>query len=369
MNDFEKNKFMQQQQQSGQNEVVKHELSLIEMTHTIRNWWRQLLLKKKTIAIWSMVGGLLGIAYSFIADPSYTANTTFVLDNTKSAASSAASIAAKFGLGTGSNADGLFGDEDNIMTFIDSRTVVARTLLTAVTIDNKKTLLIDKYLQTYDYTDKWKSNKRLKKLSFKEYPQQNTLLADSIITAMHKIIIKKNLSVEKPDKEGNIISVTVTSNSEAFSKLFLDNLLHNMTEFYIETNTKRLSDNVKVLQRQVDSTKSLLDDAIYNAAINTDQVPNINPAFQRLKVPSQKKIVDVEMNKAILIELVKNLELAKVTLRKETPLIQVIDQPVLPLERKKTGKLKGLILGMMLTTLGAVAYYTLKSYLLQNQKS
>jgi uncharacterized protein involved in exopolysaccharide biosynthesis len=37
--------------------------------------------------------------------------------------------------------------------------------------------------------------------------------------------------------------------------------------------------------------------------------------------------------------------MAKVTLRKETPLIQVIDRPILPLKKEKFGKSKGILLG------------------------
>jgi hypothetical protein len=43
--------------------------------------------------------------------------------------------------------------------------------------------------------------------------------------------------------------------------------------------------------------------------------------------------------------LVKNLELSKLSLRKETPLIQVIDKPILPLPMEKFGKSKGVLLG------------------------
>jgi uncharacterized protein involved in exopolysaccharide biosynthesis len=56
----------------------------------------------------------------------------------------------------------------------------------------------------------------------------------------------------------------------------------------------------------------------------------------------------VQANTAILTEIVKQAELAKVTLRKETPLIQVIDQPILPLPKEKFGKAKGIILGGVL---------------------
>ena len=46
-----------------------------------------------------------------------------------------------------------------------------------------------------------------------------------------------------------------------------------------------------------------------------------------------------------MTELVKQSEMAKVTLRKETPLIQVIDQPILPLKKENFGKAKGIVLG------------------------
>jgi uncharacterized protein involved in exopolysaccharide biosynthesis len=42
---------------------------------------------------------------------------------------------------------------------------------------------------------------------------------------------------------------------------------------------------------------------------------------------------------------VKQSELAKVTLRKETPLIQIIDRPILPLAKQGFGKAKGIVLG------------------------
>ena len=53
----------------------------------------------------------------------------------------------------------------------------------------------------------------------------------------------------------------------------------------------------------------------------------------------------MQANTAILTQLVAQLEMAKVNLRKETPLVQLIDRPILPLEKDKVGRLKSLILG------------------------
>jgi uncharacterized protein involved in exopolysaccharide biosynthesis len=83
-------------------------------------------------------------------------------------------------------------------------------------------------------------------------------------------------------------------------------------------------------------------------------VYNLNPAFNVKSSPSKRRQVDVQANTAILTQLVAQLELAKVTLRKETPLIQVIDKPILPLDKNKIRKLTSIILGdilaMFLTT-------------------
>ena len=91
-------------------------------------------------------------------------------------------------------------------------------------------------------------------------------------------------------------------------------------------------------------------------AAATDNVFNLNAALNVRASPSKRKQVDVQANTAILTQLVAQLELAKVSLRKETPLIQVIDLPILPLEKEKLGKLKSLVLGGFLAGFLTVLY-------------
>ena len=62
----------------------------------------------------------------------------------------------------------------------------------------------------------------------------------------------------------------------------------------------------------------------------------MNPALNVKKTTATKRQIDVQSNAAILNQLVAQLELAKVNLRKETPLIQVVDSPILPLKNNKT---------------------------------
>ena len=95
----------------------------------------------------------------------------------------------------------------------------------------------------------------------------------------------------------------------------------------------------------MDSVRNALNTAINGVANEADNVYNLNPAFNVKGTPSKKKQIDVQANTSILTSLVVQLELAKITLRKETPLIQLIDHPILPLEKAKTSKLKFLVFG------------------------
>jgi len=110
---------------------------------------------------------------------------------------------------------------------------------------------------------------------------------------------------------------------------------------------------VQTLQKQADSVRQVLDLALNGVASTMDASPNANPALMSLRVPSQKKQIDVQANTAIYSEIVKNLEISKISLRQEKPLIQVIDPPVLPLAVDRLGKLKGLIIGFVLGMLVA----------------
>ena len=113
-----------------------------------------------------------------------------------------------------------------------------------------------------------------------------------------------------------------------------------------------------ILLKQRDSIRAELNGAITGVAIANDNTFMLNPALNVNRAPSSRRQVDVQANTAILSELVKQTELAKVALRKETPLIQVIDRPILPLPKEGFGKTKGIVLGGIiagfLTVLGLI---------------
>ncbi len=328
--------------------IEQHQISLKEVVQTIHEWWKYLFLKKSFVLYFSLLFSIIGLTVSFFFHPKFTARTSFVLEgNKKSGLGEYASFASRFGFSS-SNGNGLFQDDYNMMTFLQSQTMMMKTLYSKALFDNKEELLAKRYFDVYAFNKEWSSDSRLTSLVFHENQSERSLIEDSVIIYFCKKIAEKHLSVYKPDKEEAVIEMTMTTIDEAFSKSFNEILLDNAIRFYIDMQTKHSTENVMILQHQVDSVRGLLNGALVGMAVSSDANPNINPALQRLRVPSQKRLVDVEMNKAILEELVKNLEIARISLRKEMPLVQVIDKPILPLEKTRFSKLMGIGSGFLI---------------------
>lgn len=323
------------------------EVSLKELILKVQEGWRYLLSKWFIILIVGLMGGVIGLLVAIFKKPTYDAEITFVLEEDKSgggALSAYAGIASQFGINLGGmEGEGLF-TKDNIIEFLRSRRMIQQTLLTAVDFDGKKQLLVDRYVEMNNLRDNWKKNPALEGFQFKA-DTARIFLQDSLLALYHKAILKDNLKVDKLDKKLSILSVVVNAKDELFAKTFCERLIANVTAFYITTRTKKSQDNLNVLTKQVDSVRRELNQAIGGVAAAADANPNPNKAFQSLAVASKTRTVDVQANTAILTELVKNQELARMTVRNAKPLIQVLDRPILPLEKNKLGKMLGIIVG------------------------
>jgi hypothetical protein len=228
--------------------------------------------------------------------------------------------------------------------------MVEQTLLTPVFYEGKTISLAEMYIGNQEWRENWKDEPKFSGLQFLPNANRNgySRVQDSIMGVMYSDISKTGLTVGQKDKKIAIITIDVHSTNELFAKCFTEALVKNVSDFYIETKSKKSRENMDILVRQTDSIRRELNGAITGVAVANDNTFGLNPAMNVRRAPSARRQVDVQANTAILTELVKQSELAKVTLRKETPLIQVIDKPILPLKKEKFGKAKGIVLGGIL---------------------
>ena len=225
---------------------------------------------------------------------------------------------------------------DNLLELMKSRLLVEKTLLTPIDSAGKSKLLVNQYID-FNKPNKTKPRKPEDPLPVyftgNEEKQGFSLAQDSFLALLSLKLVKKNLEVKKADKKLAIVSVSFTGEDQWFAKNFTQILTQNVTEFYVETKTSQMRKNVKMMEHKVDSVKQALGQAMYGVASEVDG----NQFLVRgvAKVPQAKKQLETQVLSTMYGELIKNLELSRTIMAKDQPLIQLIDQPRFPLEKKK----------------------------------
>jgi len=346
---------------ADQNQYIEPEENsreeLRELFKDIQSWWQYLLSKWKIIVPIGLLGGIIGFLYATFKEPSYKATVDFVVEEGGGRPSGGlGGLAALAGVNLTSGGGAFQGD--NILELYKSRTMITKALLS----EDGSQLLLDRYMAMQKIPETWEDKPELLKLDFTVPADKRTYQQDSILGKFVQNIKENHLSVSKPDKMLSLIRVEVTTPNEVFSKKFTDALVQEVNDFYIETRTSKTQASVAILQHQTDSVRAELDKAILAAAKAREVNPHANPTRVSLQVPYAKHEVDVQVNQTLIKELIKNLEVSKLELRRETPLIQVIDHPILPLEEVRTGRLKSLLIGGILAGLLIVGYLVVVEY-------
>jgi hypothetical protein len=329
-------------------QTPKEEISFKELFEKGKEWIAYFLSQWKILLLAGFIGAFLGLTYSFIKKPVYTASLSFALEDEKSGGGlgGALGLASSFGFDLGGSGGSIFNGA-NLTELFKSRKMVEQTLLTPVEVGGTTISLAEMYIRNEKWREKWANKPKLKAIQFLPNPNRSyfTRAHDSIFGAIYSDLSKKSLSVAQKDKKIDIISIDVSTTNELFSKYFCEALAQQVGQYYVETKSKKARMNMAILQKQTDSIRGELNSAITGVAVSNDNTFNLNPALNIRRAPTARRQVDVQANTTILTELVKQTELAKVTLRKETPLIQILDSPIFPLKKDKVGKLKGIVFG------------------------
>jgi hypothetical protein len=342
---------------------MQNEITLKQLILKIGEWINFLYAKRRAIILSGIIGTVLGVTYSMISNKKYESVLTFALEEKGSGMSAYAGIASQFGidLGKGGESGAFIGE--NIIELFKSRLIIENTLLQESEFNGEKQLLLNRYI-SYNKLDKnWSEVESTQNLTYHIGQNRKTFTRaqDSVLSNIYEKIRKHHLSVEKVDKKLNIITVLVSSEDEQFAKVFTELLVENVYKFYLETKTKKTRANVEILEYRVDSVKKALNDEMYQAAMNQDE--NINPNRSMVRVPYIKRQLNVQMLTTLYGELIKNLELSKLALMREEPLIQIIDRPIYPLKYSKPGKIKtGLVTGFVFGFITVLFFLFRKEY-------
>ena len=325
-------------------EQYNDEIQLKDILIKLSEYKTYLLKKKFTIVLISFFCLVLGIVIGICSETKYNAELTFVVEGEKKGSSLGAmsGLASQFGFDIGGGSSATFS-QNNILELLKSRGVVEVTLMQHAKIDGKEDLLIEHYLEINKIKDAWKENEDLTPVSFNG---SLTYENDSVSGDVWRSIIKDKLVVELYSDEANIINLSYTSVNEGFAKEFVEALIEQMSKMYIVHQTAQANNTLDFLQNRADSVFGELEIAEEEFAKVKDINQRIVKASGRLK--ELQLMRRVEVLNAMYLEIVKNLELSKITLLNQTPIINIIDKPILPLQVEKKSKIALGFLGAFL---------------------
>ena len=293
---------------------------------------------------------------SYIKDAKYKSELTFVVEDKQQSSplSSMTGLASQFGLDMFSNSNSTFSQK-NIMELLKSRGVISKALMQTAYINNKHDLFIHHYLTIYNLKEDWNNDNQLKNLNFND---KLTVTHDSITALIWDNIIENDLFVNIKNDETDIIYLSFYCKNELFAKLFSESLIYEMSRMYISYQTKQSSNTIDFLQNRADSVFLELQDSEQEFARIKDINQRIIKASGRLK--EFQIMRNVEVLNTMYLELVKNLEISKMTLLNQTPIIQVIDKPILPLENTKMSIALVMMISFILTLIVSILYIVLR---------
>jgi hypothetical protein len=310
----------------NQKSLLQSEASLESVTSLVLLLARTARAHVKTLVLLPLGLGLLAFLFSWLfLTQKYKAEAIIAAE--EEAASGLEGLMAQFGLDVGgSNPGGVFQGESLVKLF-KTRGLIERTLLSTTAYKGDSLLLVELF---------WPYTKHARKAIFKEVQfsadrSKHDYLADSALYLTYEYVSKKVLGVTKPDKKQSMIHVTAVHPDPLLAEALTMNAIETVTSFYIESLTRKARSNLDVLQRESDSVKRVMDENLSYSAEISDL--NVNPARQTLRVSQNKAMIDLQISVSLYGELAKNLKLAEISLRKQTPLIEIIDSPVFPLER------------------------------------
>jgi len=282
-------------------------------------------LKKRILLILSVaiIFSLIGFGFSKSQENQYTAVVSFIVDSQSKGPnlSSISGMANQFGIDLGGNSSSSLSQQD-VIELLKSRLIIEKTLNNRCEIGNKSDLLLNHYIRINNLiTDS-------SEINFSDNYK------DSITTVVYSTINEEDINILFQNDEANILNLSFTSLNPEFAKHFSEIIIDEMTNDYKKNKTEKSRIILNKLEKRADSIYTQLTSAQENwaAAVKRDR-------YSFIKLDQMRYLGEMDVLGIVYKELRKNIEITNMTLLDETPLIQVIDKPVLPLENIKRATL------------------------------
>jgi hypothetical protein len=332
--------------------AAEDEVSLKDIVATIRLYIRYIFSKWRIILIGVTIGGTLGYLYTYKQIPVYTAVCTFILDgggstNPGASVQGLPQLLGAQAVGQSSAGGGLLSlfQTTNYTALYKSRRILEQAMLSEAVFNSEKKLLIDYYIDLKKYRN-GPMKSQFENVDFHVRKEKFTSRHNMIMNMVLKDV-KDIFTIQNAEAGAPVLSIKVQTPDSLLSKVFSERILEVVNKFYIETKNYKAQENIARLEKNSDSLKTALFSAMSGVASAQEQIPNVNTAYQTVKLPPQKKQIEVSFLQTLYTTTASELETARNEMRGIPPFIIVLDKPTFPLPVSQANITYGVIIGIM----------------------
>ncbi len=314
--------------------------------------------KWKIILFITTICAGLGAAAGAIKRTYYFGTASLMIQSSKgmSGLGGALQLAQQFGL-MGGGMSGIGLDEDKLLEIIRSRNIVTKALLRKGTLNGKEDLMANHYIEVFQLREKIDKVEGMEGFKFtNNTPKNLSYIEDSLLTEFYEKITEKYMVTSKKSKSG-IISVQLRTLNAHYTKLFVQYLIEAVVDFYVSNKIETDVSMADMIQARLDSIQDALTVAENKYAKWFDSNRHLTKTQGMIEEIRLKR--DVEILNIMYAEVVKNNEMAKFQLQVNTPIVQLIDVPTLPLKDNETHWYVGMIIGILIGVFSGAVFVLL----------
>ncbi len=325
---------------------MEDELTLKQVIELGRDYFYELLRSWKIIIL-IVVPFVLYFLISAIVKPvTFNASLTFMVNEDEGGGGGMSQIFNTFGLpGIASGKNNL----DKILELARSRRIIQNVIFNKISIDNNEDYIANHIINIYDFHKKWKNdttglkNYLFVKDSFPLFTRtDNAALKRVYHTVIGSKGVKGLLTTSYSDETGIMEFIMDTENEKLsieFSKILYDRVL----EFYVKKTIEKQQQTYDIMRLKMDTILQEMSSGEYQLANFRDRNLGLWSDMDKLKGAQLKR--DVQVLNERYVVLLKNLEIADFTLKNKVPFVQLIDEPIAPIQPEVESKIIAILIG------------------------
>ncbi len=317
---------MQNENKAEENNIKYVLIQLLIFIPFLKKEW-------KKIVVGVLLGLVLGIGieYKRNKERTVTSKIIFLLENDNGGGGGGlADIASSLGLGGASTGSSMFSGE-NFQELLKTKIIYRKALLTKVKYGNKEDFFGNIFLRHCQLQDnEWsKLPPQFFTYQFKN-SNLNTLSAEdkNLLNTIY-MYLKDNTVVKQNNSKSSFQTLSVQTRNDTLSYVWSKLFLKTVTDYYIETKTKKSKELLIVMENRVDSLQSALYYTQGKLANYNDQNQQI--IFQRARIIAERLQMTSSQLQGLYFEASRSLDNLRFSLVKEAPLLTIIEDTELPI--------------------------------------